>query len=199
MKIISGFKLRSFIILSFLSFYAFSIEKSRDKVMVSLIDKQIGGVEKQLFDNSCGIASLSYVLNSYYNKNTSEKNLFFFVGLKPDYSLADFKDISHAFYIESIGLKLTINDLKRIKSPTILRTNSNGGHFIVYTGYKDGWFQIIDPAKGRLNYYTPELEHIFLSNGKAHGLALVFLSKNKNIFLDKKLYKNNTNRLWLGK
>ncbi|WP_454889560.1 cysteine peptidase family C39 domain-containing protein [Serratia quinivorans] len=199
MKITYGFKLRSFMALYFFSFYAFSIEKPRDKVKVNLIEQQIGGVERQLFDNSCGIASLSYVLNSYYNKNTSEKNLFFFVGLKPEYSLADFKDVSHKFDIESIGLKLTIIDLKKIKSPTILRTNTNGGHFIVYTGYKDGWFQIVDPAKGRLNYYESELESIFLSNGKVHGLALVFLSKNKNKFIDKQLYKNSTNRLWLGK
>ncbi|MBV6692730.1 hypothetical protein [Serratia quinivorans] len=70
---------------------------------------------------------------------------------------------------------------------------------MVYTGYKDGWFQIVDPAKGRLNYYESELESIFLSNGKVHGLALVFLSKNKNKFIDKQLYKNSTNRLWLGK
>lgn len=132
----------------------------------------------------------------FFNKNTSEKNLFF-IGLKPEYSLLDLFVTSKKFGISSVGLKLIISDLEKVNSPTILKTKTNGGHFIVYTGYRNGWFQVIDPARGKLNYYKGEFSKLFIEPTKGYGTALVFLSENKNKFIENKLYTNSTNRLWL--
>ncbi|WP_284069141.1 cysteine peptidase family C39 domain-containing protein, partial [Escherichia coli] len=68
---------------------------------------QTNGVERQLLDNSCGISSLSYILNKYFKKNTSEKNIFLLIGLKPDYSLLDLASTSRTLGISTIGLKLS--------------------------------------------------------------------------------------------
>ncbi|MGQ8889521.1 C39 family peptidase [Serratia sp. TSA_105.2] len=178
---------------------AFAIERPRDKVKEYFSEAKTKNIERQLFDNSCGIASLAFVLNKYYDKSTSEKNLFFFIGLKPEYSLGDLKKTANTFNIVTVGLKIKLNELKRLKSPAILKTSTNGGHFIVYTGYKDGWFQVVDPAKGRMNYFESELEKIFKIEGGGHGAALVFISNIKNNFDDKILYTNSTNRLFLEK
>ncbi|HBK4766902.1 TPA: hypothetical protein LLS86_000391 [Serratia liquefaciens] len=177
----------------------FAIERPRDKVKEYFSEGKTMGIERQAFDNSCGIASLAFVLNNYYEKSTSEKNLFFFIGLKPEYSLGDLKKTAKTFNIETVGLKLNINELKKLKSPVILKTSTNGGHFIVYTGYKNGWFQVVDPAKGRMNYFESELGKIFKIDGESHGAALVFISKIKNNFNDEILYTNSTNRLFLEK
>ncbi|EJD0490292.1 C39 family peptidase [Salmonella enterica] len=178
---------------------SFSQGRPRDTVKNTMADLQTNGVERQLLDNSCGIASLAYILNNSFKKNTSEKNLFLFIGLKPEYSLLDLSTTSEKFSISSVGLKLSVADLKKVNSPAILKTRTNGGHFIVYSGYRNGWFQVIDPARGKLNYYESELSKIFILPDKGYGTALVFLSDNKNKFFEKQLYKNNTNRLWLEK
>lgn len=185
-----------------ITLYMFSVQvypqsKPREMIKNTMIDYRTNGVEPQLMDNSCGIASLAYVFNMYFNKSTSEKNLFFFIGLKPEYSLLDLFVTSKKFGISSVGLKLTMSDLENVNSPTILKTKTNGGHFIVYTGSKNGWFQVIDPARGKLNYFKAELSKLFIDPTKGYGTALIFLSENKNNFIEKKLYKNNTNRLWL--
>ncbi|MSC35272.1 hypothetical protein GKD88_19365 [Holdemania massiliensis] len=172
-------------------------DRPRDRVNKTMIELQTNGVERQLLDNSCGISSLSYILNKYFKKNTSEKNIFLLIGLKPDYSLLDLASTSRTLGISTIGLKLSINDLKKVSAPTILKTKTNGGHFVVYSGYRNGWFQVIDPAKGKLNYYEHELSKIFIQPNKDYGMALIFLSKNKNRFVDDTLYNNNTNRLFL--
>lgn len=188
-----------FTLLSGLYSEAFAIERPRDKVKEYFADTKTKHIEKQLFDNSCGIASLAFILNNYYSKSTSEKNLFFFIGLKPEYSLGDLKKAANTFNIETIGLKINLNELKKLKSPAILKTSTNGGHFIVYTGYKDGWFQVVDPAKGRMNYFEIELGKIFKIEKSNYGGALVFISKVKNKFDDTILYPNSTNRLFLEK
>jgi len=177
----------------------FAIERPRDRVIEYFSEEKTKDIKRQLFDNSCGIASLALILNNYYEKSTSEKNLFLFIGLKPEYSLGDLKKTAATFNIETVGLKLDINELKKLKSPAILKTSTNGGHFIVYTGYKNGWFQVIDPAKGRMNYFESELGKIFKIDGKNRGAALVFISKIKNHFDDGILYTNSTNRLFLEK
>jgi len=40
----------------------------------AMIDNWTNDVEPQLMNNFCGIASLAYVLNTFFNKNTSEHN-----------------------------------------------------------------------------------------------------------------------------
>ena len=172
-------------------------DRPRSRVHKTMVELQTEGVERQLLDNSCGISSLAYVLNKYFKKNTSEKNIFLLIGLKPDYSLLDLASTSRAIGISTIGLKLSIDDLKKVNSPTILKTKTNGGHFIVYSGYRNGWFQVIDPAKGKLNYYEHELSKIFIQPNKDYGMALIFISKNKNKFVDEALFHNNTNSLFL--
>jgi|GEM_PF-5997306 len=172
-------------------------KRPRDRMTSTFNSKIMDGVEPQLLDNSCGIASLAYILNNYYHANTSEKNLFVFIGLKPEYSFRDLLDTARAFDIKSVGLKLTIDELKKIKSPTILKTSTNGGHFVVYVGYHNGWFQVVDPAKGRLNYYQAELEKIYVNREQGSGSALVFISKSKIAFKEQQLFNNSTNRLWL--
>lgn len=70
-------KISLIITLCLFSTQTYPQSKPREMIKNTMVDYRTNGVEPQLMDNSCGIASLAYVLNIFFNKNTSEKNLFF--------------------------------------------------------------------------------------------------------------------------
>ncbi|MEQ1962829.1 cysteine peptidase family C39 domain-containing protein [Xenorhabdus khoisanae] len=144
--------------------------------------------ERQHYDNTCGISSLIHVIKDY-NIVKSELELIEEVGVKPEYSFLDLNNLAGKFNIKTIGVKVSIEQLTRVKSPTILYINRFGkDHFVVLKGINNEWVQVYDPAWGMLNYTISQFTRYWLQEDN-FGRALIFLRKKNMEVNDDKIYK----------
>lgn len=164
---------------------------SFEKSNASYIELKFDGQVKQLYDNTCGVASMVFVLNNYYSKNFSEIELMDNVGVKPEYSLLDLTNLNEKLKIRSVGVKISIDQLHEIHSPTIIYLNRFGKkHFVVFFGINGGVVQLYDPAWGYINYTQKQFDRYWREDGGL-GRALIFL-KDEIMMVDSKLiYQKN--------
>lgn len=158
-------------------------------------EQRFDGIQKQTFDSTCGIASISSILKDSYSIEKSEVELLSLIKIKPEYSFTDISFLASKFNIHTLAVKISIDQLKEIHSPTILYIQRLGyGHFVILKGINEGWIQIEDPAWGTLNYTHAQFERYWLQ--KDHlGRALIFL-KNKNLGVDNSRILSKTPLSW---
>lgn len=150
--------------------------------------KFLGG-NRQLYDNTCGVTSLEFILRQYYNIDTSELKLINNIGVKPEYSLLDISMLSKKMGLDTIGIKIKSKQLRQLHSPAILYINRFGKeHFVVFHGVIDGVIQIYDPAWGYINYPFSQFERYWRREG-GFGRALLFLDDIKIDFNERLIYK----------
>lgn len=144
-------------------------------LQATYVERKFHGERQQLYDNTCGLASVRFVLNKYYNVSVTEVELISKVDIKPEYSFLDLTTLSKVLGLNVFGVKITINQLKEIHSPAILHINRLGkGHFVVFLGVNSQLVQLYDPAWGYINYTRGQFENYWLHNGR-FGRALIFL------------------------
>ncbi|MFN3068384.1 C39 family peptidase [Serratia sp. J2] len=144
-------------------------------VEATYLDTKFRGGNKQLYDNTCGVASFEFILRQYYSIGASELMLINKIGVKPEYSLLDISMQSKIMGLDTIGVKITSKQLRQLHSPAILYINRFGKkHFVVFHGVANGVIQIYDPAWGYINYSFPQFESYWLGD-EQFGRALLFL------------------------
>lgn len=155
------------------------------------IELKFDGQVKQSYDNTCGIASMVYILSNHYGRDVSEIELINKIGVKPEYSFLDLTNLNKELNLNSIGVKISINQLYEIHSPTILYLNRLGKkHFVVFLGINSGVVQLYDPAWGHINYTRGQFDRYWRGGGEL-GRALIFL-KDEGMIVDSKLiYQKN--------
>lgn len=156
------------------------------QVSSSYLEKKYSSVDAQVFDYTCGIASLSNILKKYYGINESEMSLLSKMEIKPDYSFKDLSTLALSHDIKTVGVKITLEQLKKINKPIILYIKRFGnGHFVIYGGAVDNYIQIDDPAWGSLSYTYGQFKRYWIdSNGL--GKALIFTTPSKQIISPEK-------------
>lgn len=148
-------------------------------LQATYVERIFHGERKQLYDNTCGIASVRFILNRYYNTSVTEVALISKVDIKPEYSFLDLTTLSKELGINVFGVKITINQLGEVHSPTILHINRLGkGHFVVFLGMNSQFVQLYDPAWGYINYTRGQFEKYWCHGGR-FGRALIFLKDEK--------------------
>lgn len=144
----------------------------------SYIESRFDGIEKQKYDSTCGVASLSSILKHNFSIEKNELELLNYFELKPEYSFLDLALVAEKFGINTIGVKVTSSQLNEIRSPTILYLKRFGkGHFVILKGIDDLWVQIEDPAWGNLNYTRNQFNRYWLQPD-GMGRALIFITKS---------------------
>lgn len=140
---------------------------------------------KQLNTMDCGPTCLRMVAKhygKYYNLDTLRKLAGF---NKLGVSLFNIKNASEEIGLEAKGVRLTIDDLKILKIPSILHWNQN--HFVVLIKASRNSFTIADPAKGILTLTRENFLRSWSSsldeNGNEMGLALILTPSSE--FYDK--------------
>lgn len=150
-----------------------------NELQATYVERKFHGERKQLYDNTCGLASVRFVLNRYYNVNVTEVELISKVDIKPEYSFLDLTILSKFLGLKVLGVKITINQLEEIHSPTILHISRLGkGHFVVFLGVNSQFVQLYDPAWGYINYTRRQFEKYWRHGGR-FGRALIFLKDEK--------------------
>lgn len=151
------------------------------QVNSSYLEKKYSSVDSQVFDYTCGIASLSNILKKYYGINESEMSLVSEMEIKPDYSFKDISNLASSRDIKTVGVKITLEQLRKIKKPMILYIERFGvGHFVIYGGVVGSYVKIDDPAWGTLKYTYGQFKKYWLdSNGL--GKALIFITPSNKI------------------
>lgn len=144
----------------------------------SLSEIKFRNIIKQELDYTCGIASLRNIFLNYYNITSSEGELISIAGIKPEYSLYDLSLISKQYEINTTGVKLTVDDLDKVKSPTMLYIKrNNSGHFVILKSKTKNMIKIIDPAWGYLTYTTKQFSKYWVLDDQK-GRALIFTKKS---------------------
>lgn len=143
---------------------------------------------RQLYDNTCGLASLEFISRKYYSIDTSELKLINSIGVKPEYSFLDINRLSKKMGLDTIGVKITSKQLRELHSPAILYINRFGKeHFVVFNGIMNEVIQIYDPAWGYINYPMAQFARYWHGEGKL-GRALLFVNDIKIDFNEKLVY-----------
>ena len=162
-------------------------------VYASYIDKRFDNIERQQSDTTCGIASLSVIMNKFYNINKTEFELFKHLTIKPEYSFNDLSIIAKAYNLGTLGIKLSITQLSNIRKPAILHLNRLGvSHFVVLNKVTSGYVQVSDPAWGNLNYTHAQFKKYWIKDDGL-GRALIFLTPIKNTIEQPEIYKKIIN------
>ncbi|MEL4073136.1 cysteine peptidase family C39 domain-containing protein [Ochrobactrum sp. GPK 3] len=107
-------------------------------------------VSKQLFDTSCGAASVVNILKEYFHFGTNEMKVMqaMHVG-KSTYSMLDLSKAVRALGFETTVFAAPYDTLKLIKSPVIIHFNdTRDGHFVVLRSISDNYILVSDPAWG---------------------------------------------------
>lgn len=152
-----------------------------------LYTKFLGG-NRQLYDNTCGLASLEFILKKYYSIDISELGLIKKIGVKPEYSLLDINRLSKEMGLDTIGVKITLKQLRELHSPAILYINRFGNeHFVVFHGITSEVVQIYDPAWGYINYPLAQFARYWHVEGNL-GRALLFVNDSKIDFNEELVY-----------
>jgi ATP-binding cassette subfamily B protein len=130
---------------------------------------------KQPDFKDCGPTCLKIIAKHYkknlslqYIRNISET-------IRSGSSLLNLSNAAEKLGIRSLGVKITINDLKEAPLPCILHWNKN--HYVVIYKIKTTTFYISDPAHGLLKYNQKEFLKHWIGNNATEdteeGIALL--------------------------
>lgn len=111
-------------------------------------------VVKQMFDYSCGAASIATLLTYYFNDEYSEYEILEQLNSKDAAaSFDDMKKLLYAFGYDAQGYSISFNQLLKIKIPVILFIRQkNNNHFVVLRGINESYVHVSDPSYGNVVY-----------------------------------------------
>ncbi|MFT0692843.1 C39 family peptidase [Acinetobacter bereziniae] len=151
-------------------------------------------IVKQDLDYSCGSASIATILNGYFQKNVTEKEILDIIN-KGD-SMASFEDMQRALNnlgFENKGYAVSIDTLKKLKIPVIVYIkHRNNDHFTVISGINDNFIRISDSSFGQRILSIQQFKDIWETrkDDKFRGKILVVFPNNHSInqnFFSKKI------------
>lgn len=152
------------------------------------------GIVRQVFDFSCGAASMATLLNGVYGESYKEVELLDRVRAQYDdagwavkrdegLSLSDLVFLANSAGYEAQGAKISLAQLLKVKAPVIVHLNKGKFlHFSVFRGVKDGTVLMADPITGRTRYSPREFAEQYT------GYALAVWKKDEPIPEDYALF-----------
>ncbi len=116
--------------------------------------------------SDCGVACLSAIIIHYGGYIGLEKLRELSGTSKQGTTLLGLSQAANKIGLNSTGQETTLDNLKSIDSPCILHViiDDKFNHYVVYYGYKNGFYLIGDPAKGMLYFSEKELSKIWKSH-----------------------------------
>ncbi len=144
-------------------------EKQLIKPMASYQALKFKNVVPQVFDFTCGAASLATLVNGVYGEHYNEAQLLLIlraqfppaawkVKQKQGFSFADLAFVAARIGYQAEGAEIGIGELVKVNGPVIVQLNKADGkfqHFTVFRGVKDGLILTADPITG-LTSYAPD-------------------------------------------
>lgn len=146
----------------------------------SMLDMRFRDVSRQIYDYSCGSASLATLLNYHYGMKTDEAQLIkamLEAGdkekiKKEGFSLLDMKNYLKSVGLNADGYRESLDSLAKAGVPAIILINNKGYlHFVVVKGVRGNKVLVGDPAAGLKIVTRSELEAMW--NG------ILFVINNK--------------------
>ncbi len=119
----------------------------------------------------CGFVCILMIANHFgYKIDLTSARRDFSISLK-GLTLSSMVEVAKKIELTARPLKLDLEDVPDLVFPVIIHWNLN--HFVVLESYKNGTYEIIDPAKGRIKVTSEEFSNSFT------GIALELIpSKN---------------------
>ena len=142
-------------------------------------------IVKQAQDFSCGAASIATVLNGFYGKKVTEKQILDIMNKKD--GKASFDDMEKALVtlgFKGKGLAVSFDTLTQLKVPVIAYIkHRKSDHFTVISGISSDLVQISDPTLGKktLNKYQFMKMWSTRSEPNFQGKVLAILPKDQDI------------------
>lgn len=125
-------------------------------------------IVKQEYDYSCGAASVATILNEFYGRSVTEKDVLTRMGSTDRSSFQQLADVVPSYGIKAGGLTLTFEDLKKLKVPAIAYIQYRGDdHFTVIRGIRqDGVVQVADSSWGNRQFTAHQFRRMWESKDK---------------------------------
>ncbi|MFZ2029406.1 MAG: C39 family peptidase [Vitreimonas sp.] len=129
--------------------------------VVSWRDMPFRTVVRQQFDYSCGSAAVATLLRFHYSQNIGESDVFRTMYEHGDqarirqvgFSMLDMRNYLNAQGFATDGLRLSLDELAALQTPTIaLITRSGYRHFVVVKGIQADDVLVGDPTFGLQTY-----------------------------------------------
>lgn len=149
----------------------------------SLAEMRWENVVRQQIDVGCGAAALATILTYYFDFPATEQEIFQPLleeaALRTDgaqvyqkgFSLAEIRRVAERGGLAAAAFRLTLEDLPRVRIPTITRITIHGyDHFVVLKQAVGGRVYVADPAFGNTSYRFSQFEGIW--SGVVMGFAL---------------------------
>lgn len=133
-----------------------------DRSVSSYYDIQYRYVEKQKYDYSCGTGALATLVNYYFGKNITEKEIIklIFKGkskkeqrtvIEKGFSLLDLKEAAVGFGYIAEGYRLRPEQLRQLSGPVIVFIHPDGyKHFAICKGVRGSSIYLADPSLGNV-------------------------------------------------
>lgn len=140
-------------------------------------------IEKQDLDFSCGAASIATLINGYYKKSITERDVLKIMH-KED-MMASFDDMQKALNklgFQSKGYAISLETLIKLKIPVIAYIkHRNNDHFTVISGINKNFVRISDPSLGRKTLSIQQFKKMWETRAdeKFKGKILVILSNGQ--------------------
>lgn len=120
----------------------------------------------------CGPTCLRMVAKYYHKNYTLQKLREYCEISKEGVSLLGVSEAAEKIGFKSLGVKLSLSQLKEIELPCILHWRQN--HFVVLYKVKKNKYYIADPAKGLTTYSEREFTENWLTTKELHdGISLI--------------------------
>jgi predicted double-glycine peptidase len=155
-------------------------------------------VVKQKLDYSCGAASITTILNYYYELSVTEEEILNL--MKKNDMQASFDDMAnvlHKYGFRGIGYTTSYEQLLSLKIPVIVYTkHRKNNHFSVLKGINENTVLIADPSLGNRTYS----KHQFLdmweirNDTNLKGKILAIIPQNKNVDISEEFFTRQPRR-----
>lgn len=135
-------------------------------------------IVRQQYDFSCGSAAVATLLTYHYARPTTEREVFAQMWRNGDQATirrVGFSMFEMKTYLESLGyrvagFRVTVDQLRRIRRPTIVLITLNGyRHFVVVKGQRGDRILVGDSVRGLSEYSLEDFGRVW------NGIALALL------------------------
>jgi uncharacterized protein len=162
----------------------------------TLADIRRHNTVRQLYDFSCGGASLAMILRYQYEFPLSEEQIVQAMIVNGDpsrikqaqgFSLLDLKHYANAVGFDATGYKVNLEELQAFGLPAIVPVEWKGyHHFVVFRGVEQGHVVLADPAWGNLTMKAEEFEATWQNN-----VAFVITPKDEEVVPNRMAVKDD--------
>lgn len=143
--------------------------KTGDRLVRSVASYQtikFTNVVPQIYDFSCGAASVATLVNGVYGEHYNELDLLkilrpqfppdvWKVKQRDGFSFADLAFVASRIGYQAEGAEIGFAELVKVKAPVVIQLDKADGkfqHFTVFRGVKDGLILTADPISGLTSY-----------------------------------------------